>query len=41
MKKVASVKLAEIEICYSLSDADQKFPRAKSPKIKNIKDMMI
>jgi len=41
MKKVASVKLAEIEICCSLGGADQKFPRAKSPKIKSIKDTMI
>jgi len=38
MKKVASVKLAEIEICCSLGGADQKFSGAKSPKIKNIKD---
>jgi len=41
MKKVASVKLAEIEIYCSLGDADQKFPRVKSPKIKSIKDTMI
>jgi len=41
MKKVASVKLAEIEIRCSLGDADQKFPEAKSPKIKNIRDTMI
>jgi len=41
MKKVASVKLAEIEICCSLGDADQKFPQAKSPKIKRVKDTMI
>jgi len=41
MKKVASVKSAEIEICCSLGSADQKFSDAKSPKIKSIKDMMI
>jgi len=41
MKKVASVKLAEIEICFNLNGADQKFPQAKSPKIKSIKDTMI
>jgi len=41
MKKVASVKLAEIEICCSLGGADQKFPETKSPKIKSIKDTMI
>jgi len=40
-KKVASAKLAEIEISCSLSGADQKFPRAKSAKIKSIKDTMI
>jgi len=40
MKKVASIKLAEIEICHSLG-SDQKFPRVKNPKIKSIKDMMI
>jgi len=33
MKKVALVKLAEIEICCSLCGADQKFPEAKSPKV--------
>jgi len=38
---VASVKLTEIEICCSLGVADQKFPGAKNPKIKSIKDMMI
>jgi len=31
MKKVASVKLAEIEICCSLG-GDQKFPEAKKSK---------
>jgi len=31
MKKVVSVKLAEIEICCSLGGADQKFLGAKSP----------
>jgi len=41
MKKVASVKLAEIEICCSLGGADQKFPRAKSPKIKSTRGAMI
>jgi len=41
MKKVALVKLTEIEISCSLCGADQKFPQTKSPKIKNIKDMMI
>jgi len=41
MKKMASVKLAEIEICCSLDGADQKFPRVKGPKIKNIKNTMI
>jgi len=35
MKKVASVKLAEIEICCSLGSVDRKFPEAKSPKNKN------
>jgi len=40
MKKVALVKLAEIEICCSLDGADEKFPRAKSSKIKSIKDTM-
>lgn len=35
--KVASIELAESEICCSLSGADQKFPWAKSPKIKSIK----
>jgi len=41
IKKVASVKLAKIEICCSLGDADQKFLEAKNLKIKSIKDMMI
>jgi len=41
MKKVASIKLAESEICCSLNNADQKFPWTRSPKIKSIKDMMI
>jgi len=39
MKKVALVKLAEIGICFNLSDADQKFPQAKSPKIKRYNDL--
>jgi len=41
MKKATSVKLAEIEICYSLGGADQKFPEAKGPKVKSIKDTII
>jgi len=40
MKKVVSVKLAEIEICFSLGDADQDFLRAISPQIKSIKNMI-
>jgi len=32
MKKIAPVKLAEIEICCSLDGADKKFLRAKSPE---------
>jgi len=39
MKKVTSVKLAEIEICCS--GADQKFSEAKSPKIKSIRMKII
>jgi len=34
MKKVASVKLAEIEICCSLGGADHKFPETKIQKSK-------
>jgi len=33
MKKVASVKLAGIKICYSLGDANQKFPRTSNHRI--------
>jgi len=41
MKKVASVKLVEIEICCSLGGTDYKFSETKSPKIKSIKGTMI